>query len=105
MFNVDEVAEGLRQKPYHLFRSDCLTKSIRLVKECKKHNINAKLVWCTLGLTRIKLPIFREFTIPVCIHFWVEVNGRRIETSRPLGSSGSLGIVPANIRPIITIKF
>ena len=43
MFNVDEVAEGLRQKPYHLFRSDCLTKSIRLVKECKKHNINAKL--------------------------------------------------------------
>ena len=105
MFNVDEVAEELRQKPYYLFRSNCLTKSIHLVKECKKHKINAKLVWCTLGLARIRLPIFGGVTFPVCIHFWVEVNGRRIETSNPLGSSDSLGIVPANIRPIVTIKF
>jgi hypothetical protein len=105
LFNVDEVAEELRQKPYHLFRSDCLTKSIHLVKECKKHNINAKLVWCALGLERIKLPIFGGVTIPIVTHFWVEVNGRRIETSRPLGSSNFLGFIPSNIRPIVTIKF
>ena len=39
------------------------------------------------------------------IHAWVEVDGRRIETSRPIGSRGFMGIIPANIRPIITIKF
>lgn len=105
MFNLDENAEELRQKPYYLFRSDCLTKSIWLVKECRKQNIDAKLVWCALGLVKIKLPILGWVTIPVFTHFWVEVNGRQIETSRPVGSSGFLGIIPANIRPVITIKF
>ena len=105
LFNVDETAEKLRQEPYHLFRNDCLTKSIRLVRKCKKHNIKAKLVWCALGLKRIKLPILGKVTAPVFIHFWVEVDGRRIETSRPLGSAGFLGVIPINIRSIITIKF
>jgi len=105
LFNVDEAAEEIRQKPYHLFRSNCLTKSIWLVKECRKQNIDAKLVWCALGLVKIKLPILGWVTTSVFTHFWVEANGRRIETSRPVGSSGFLGFIPANIRPVITIKF
>jgi len=34
-----------------------------------------------------------------------EVDGKRIETSRTLGSSGIWGIIPVNIKPIIAVRF
>jgi hypothetical protein len=95
------MAEKIRQEPYHLFRNDCITKSRRLKKACVDQGIPAKQVVC-LGYARAKL-LDQTLWVPV-IHGWVEVNGRRIETSRPLGHSGFIGIVPVNIKPLIKMK-
>ena len=102
---AENIAENLREEPYHLFRDDCLTKSLRFRSECRKRGISAHLVWCALGLTKVRFPLLGEVTIPYCTHFWGEVKGQRFETSRPLGSQGGFGIVPSKIRPIITLRF
>ena len=99
---VEEMAERLRQEPYNLFKNDCITKSVRLKRECKAKGIRAVVVAC-IGLAKARL-FGCWLTIPV-IHGWCEVEGKRIETSRPLGSSGLWGIVPVNIKPIITVRF
>jgi len=97
---AEKIAERLRQEPYILFRNDCITKSIRLKRECESLGIPARVVVC-IGLARAKW-FGQWLTIPV-IHGWGEVEGARIETSRPLGSAGIWGIVPMNIRPMIAI--
>ncbi len=99
---AEEIAERLRQEPYNLFINDCFTKSIRLKRQCKALGIPARVVAC-IGLARARL-FGRWLIIPV-IHGWSEVEGKRIEVSRPLGSSGIWGIVPVNIKPVITIRF
>ena len=100
---AEEIAERLRQEPYDVFRNDCFTKSIRLKRECKAQGISVRVVAC-IGLARARLLFGRWLIIPV-IHGWSEVEGKRIEVSRPLGSSGIWGIVPVNIKPVITIRF
>lgn len=102
---AESIAESLRQEPYRFFRNDCLTKSWRLRSKCVQKGIQARLVWCALGLTKIRLPVVGEVILPYCTHFWGEVEGQRLETSRPLGSRGILGIIPSQIRPLITIRF
>ena len=99
---AEEIAERLRHEPYILFKSDCLTKSLRFKRECQSIGIGASAVAC-IGLGRAHL-FGHWLTIPV-IHGWGEVEGRRIETSRPIGSSGKWGIVPMNIRPVIAVRF
>ena len=99
---TEKIAERLRQEPYSLFRNDCLTKSIRFKRECMAVGIPARAIAC-IGLSRARL-FGCWLTIPV-IHGWGEVEGKRIETSRPLGSTGAWSIVPMNIKPVITIRF
>ena len=99
---ADSIAEKLRQEPYRLLDNDCITKSCRLKKECRAVGIPARVVVC-IGLARARW-FGRWLTIPV-IHGWGEVEGRRVETSRPLGSSGIWGIVPVDIRPVIAVRF
>jgi hypothetical protein len=99
---VEKIAERLRQEPYNLFRNDCITKSIRLKRECKALGVSAHVVAC-IGISRARLFGYL-LTIPV-IHGWGEVEGKRIETSRPLDSTGILGIVPVDIKPLITVRF
>lgn len=101
---AETIAENLRQEPYHLFRNDCLIKSLRFRSECRKRGIKAYVVWCALGLAKAKFPLLGEITIPYSTHFWGEVKGQRFETSRPLGSEGGFGIVPSKIKPIITVR-
>ena len=98
---AEKIAEKLRQEPYSLFKNDCITKSIRLKRECKALGIRSNAIVC-VGLARAKWFGY-WLTIPV-IHGWGEVEGKRIETSRPLGSTGVWGIVPVNIKPIITMR-
>lgn len=98
---VDEIAEKLRQEPYNLLTNDCITKSFRLKKMGKELGIPVRVVLC-IGLARARW-FGKWLTIPV-IHAWGEVYGQRIETSRPLGSSGTWGIVPVNIKPVISVK-
>jgi hypothetical protein len=102
---AESIAESLRQESYHLFRNDCLIKSLRFRSQCQKIGIGARLVWCALGLAKAKLPLLGEISIPYCTHFWGEVNGQRFETSRHLGSQGGFGIVPSQIKPIIVVRF
>ena len=54
---AENIAESLRQEPYHLFRNDCLFKSLRFRSQCRKRGIRAYLVWCALGLTKARLPL------------------------------------------------
>lgn len=99
---IERIAERLRQEPYRLLSNDCLIKSVRFARESRRQGIDAKVVLC-LGLASARMPLLaRRFTLPV-LHAWGEVEGERIEVSRPLGSHGILGIVPTDIRPIITV--
>ena len=103
MNNIEQaetIAERLRQEPYHLIGNDCIVKSLKLKRECARLGIPVRAVIC-IGLSRARF-FSHWFTIPV-IHAWGEVEGKRIETSRPLGSSGIWGIVPMHIKPIIAV--
>ena len=86
---VDEIAERLRREPYRLLSNDCLIKSVRLVRKCKKLGFDAKVV-LYLGLASAKMPLLaRRVTIPV-IHAWGEVEGeeaRSIATTRLSGNA------------------
>ena len=97
---ADLLAEKLRRETYHLFRNDCIIKSRRLQRELRKEGILSSVVIC-IGLSRGKW-FGCWMTLPI-VHAWGEVEGKRIETSRPLGASGIWGIVPMNIRPVIAI--
>jgi len=97
---VQEIAERLRQEPYHLLTNDCIIKSLRLKKQCKRLGVPARVVVC-LGLGQAKL-FGRRVTVLI-IHAWTEVAGKRVETSRPLGAAGICGIVPMNIKPVVAV--
>ncbi len=99
---AQEIAERLRQEPYHLFRNDCIVKSARFKRQCRALGIPARAVAC-IGLSPARF-FGRWLTIPA-VHGWGEVEGKRIETSRPLGASGIWGIIPMNIKPVIAIWF
>jgi len=99
---AEKIAKRLREERYILFKNDCVTKSIRFKRECGTIGIQARAVVC-IGLARAKWFGY-WLAIPV-IHGWGEVEGKRLETSRPLGSSGIWGIIPMNIKPIIALWF
>jgi hypothetical protein len=99
---VEEIAEPLRREPYNLLANDCITKSLRLKRICRGEGIAAKVVVC-IGLARANW-FGRWLTIPV-VHGWGEVEGTRVETSRPIGSSGLWGIVPSKIKPLFCVRF
>lgn len=100
---IETIAERLRHEPYHLLTSDCFIKALTLRRECKPLGIPVRIVAC-IGLVRAQVFKLWWLTIPV-IHGWVEVEGRRIEVSRPLGTSGTWGIISANIRPVMAVRF
>jgi hypothetical protein len=100
---AEEVAERLRHEPYNLLTNDCFIKARKLKRWCKALGIPVRIVAC-IGLVRARVFRLWWMRIPV-IHGWAEVEGKRIETSRPLGSSGTWGIIPGNIRPVIAIRF
>ena len=100
---AEKIAEGLRQEPYSLLFNDCITKSIRFVRACRRRGIKARVV-LTVGRSLARLPLLGKWaTIPV-IHSWAEVAGKRFEVSRPLGARGMWGIVPRDIQPIVKVR-
>ena len=78
------------------------TKSVRFKRVCVSNGIKARVAVC-IGLARAKW--FRPWLVIPVIHGWGEVEGKRIETSRPLGSSGLSGIIPVNVRSLFIIWF
>lgn len=99
---ANEIAEKLREEPYSLFRNDCIIKSWRFKKQCRAEDIKAKVVVC-LGYAPARL--FGRYLTALTIHGWGEVAGTRFEISRLLGSYGTWGIVPVNIKPLPAIRF
>ena len=100
---AQEMAERLRKEPYRFLTNDCLIKSAKLKKECKPLGIPVRIVAC-IGLVRAQVFRLWWMTIPV-VHGWAEVEGKRVEVSRPIGVSGMWGIIPANIKPVIKVRF
>lgn len=105
MRTVDSIAERLRQEPYHLLgfrRSNCIAKSFRFRRACRDIGVDARVV-ISIGSTQAKPLGFwmKMFTI----HAWGEVDGRRIETAKPLGKVGIWGDVDINIKPVIAMCF
>jgi hypothetical protein len=98
-----EIAERLRHEPSNLLTNDCFIKSIKMKRWCGKLGIPAQVVAC-IGVVRAKVFRLWWLTIPV-IHGWVEIDGRRMEVSRPLGAAGTWGVIPGNIRPVIRLRF
>jgi hypothetical protein len=98
---IEIIAENLRQEHYVLFQNDCITKSHRLKKQCKMVGIDARVVIC-IGIARARW-FNRWLTVPV-IHGWAEIDGKRVETSRRLGSSGIWDIVPMYIKPVFCLR-
>ena len=100
---VEEIAERLRHEPYRLFLNDCLVKSIRFTRECKRVGINAKIVLC-LGSVSARMPLLSRRLTVLTLHVWGEVEGERIEVSRPLGAHGILDVIPKDIKPILRVR-
>lgn len=103
METVDAIAERLRQEPYILLsfrKSNCIAKSFRFKKECKRIGVEARVVIC-IGLTKAKpLGFWMKM---LTIHAWGEVEGRKVETTMPLGKVGIWGVVDIDIKPVIAI--
>ena len=102
---VFEIAERLRRKPFHLFdfrRSNCIAKSRRFKRECRRIGVAARVVLC-VGIMKSR-PLGFQMTIPT-VHAWGEVDGQRIEVAVPLGEPDFMGTVHSDIKPIIGIWF
>ena len=50
---AESIAEKLRREPYSLLKNDCISKSVRLKKECRAVGIPARIVVC-IGLAKAR---------------------------------------------------
>lgn len=105
---LEEKIERYRYEPYHLFSNNCIHKSLRLRQELKGRGINANVVLLLFGLGKARIPIVSRLLgripFPALLHAYVEINGKRIEVSRPLGEEGFLGFINEEIKPILKVK-
>lgn len=58
-----------------------------------------------IGIARARLPFLGWRLIIPVLHCWVEVEGERIEISHPLGEKSVWEIVPADVKPILAVRF
>ena len=96
---MEEVADSIRGEPFHALWNNCLIKSFRFKRDCARKGIKARVV-VSFGYTRVISHI--RLTIPI-IHAWGEVEGRRIEVSRPLDEPGIFGTLDSEIKPLAAI--
>jgi hypothetical protein len=100
----EQIAEKYRQEKYHLLTNNCLIKSVRFARECKRLGIDVRVVFC-LGSAPARLPgSGKPFKVPV-LHAWGEVDGERIELSHPLGYEGILGMMPGKVKALVKLRF
>jgi len=97
---VEHIAERLRKEPFHMLRNNCLLKSLRFRKECRKIGVGVRIVFA-LVLT----PCARSPLPPwvVWFHAWAEIKGQRIELARPLDERNAANSFDIDIRPIIGV--
>lgn len=97
---IYEIVEQIRHVPFNTFTNNCLIKSLRFRKECRKVGVKAAVVM-TLGIVELnrfgihaKLP----FT-----HTWAYIDECRIEVARPLDQKSPWGSYDIDLKPIIGI--
>lgn len=100
----EQLAEKIRHEPYRLFTYNCYHKSWKFLKEASKKGINAKMS-PVIGIARARLPFLGWRVIIPALHCWVEVEGKRIEVSRPLGHKSVWDIMPAEVKPVLAVRF
>lgn len=97
---ITSIVEELRAEPYSLFWNNCIRKSFKFKRQCKKVGVNARVCIC-LGVVRAK-PLNCWITIPT-VHAWADINGKRIETAHPLSHVGGWGIVDSEVKPVVAV--
>lgn len=99
-FRVYSIVDSLRKEPYRRlpFRHNCIGKSFRLRKACKRLGIKVKVV-ITLCLIKNDRHWFLPGSIPF-IHGWAEYEGKRIELARPLNELNSVWTYDIDIFPL-----
>ena len=101
---AEQIAEKIRHEPYRLFTNNCYHKSWKFLKEASKRGIKAKMCPVT-GVAVARLPFLGwRVKMPV-LHSWVEVGGKRIEISHPIGENSVWEIVPGDIKPVLAVRF
>ncbi len=94
------IAERIRKEPFNMLTNNCLRKSFKFRKECRKIGIEVGIVFA-LVLTRCdKFPLPRYV---VWFHGWAVVDGRRIELARPLDEKNTANTFDIDIRPLVAI--
>jgi len=101
MKQVYAMAERLRQEPFNIITNNCLIKSLRFKRECKRIGIDAYVVIAVgiVGLERFNLSLKLLF-----VHGWAEINGQRIEVARPLNQKSPWGTFDIDFRPLARIR-
>lgn len=101
---LERIAERIRREPYRIFTNNCYHKSWKFLKKAAELGIKAKM--CpVIGMAVARLPFLGwRMKIPV-LHCWVEVEGKRIEISHPLGEKSVWEIIPGDVKPLIAVRF
>jgi len=88
MTELEIAINELQREKYNFLWNNCIIKSFRL----KKMFPGTRVVIC-IGLWK---------WCPQ-VHAWCVIDGRRIETSHPVGTTSFMGVVSSDIVPIIGI--
>lgn len=100
METVDIIADRLRREPFHMLWNNCLRKSLKFRRQCRRIGVSVRVV-VALVLTHCERPPLPRFV--VWFHAWPEVDGQRVEIARPLDERNSVNTFDIDIRPIIAI--
>ena len=94
------IADRIRRETYHVFTNNCVHKTLRFRKECRRIDIRVEVV-----LALVIVPCKRWFLPPYIpwYHAWARVYGQRVELARPLDEKSVFNTFDVDTRPIVAI--
>jgi hypothetical protein len=101
--NIQAAIELLRNEPWRVlpFSSNCVGKSLRLKKICKRQGVQCRVV-VMIGYAHNKKVRWLPSVIPD-IHGWAEINNERVELAHGLDQLNTFGTYDIDIRPLFGI--
>ena len=97
---IKTIAEKLRREPFHMLRNNCLIKSLRFKRECRKFGVDVRVVFALVLTPCAKHPLPPWV---IWFHGWAEINGQRIELARPLDERNAANSFDIDIRPVVGV--
>jgi len=87
---VNLIGEKLRHMPYRSLptRYNCFGKCLQFQRECLEIGVKARVIVCA-GIAEMTL--FGILLKVPMIHGWCEVDGRKVEITRPLDNNSRWG--------------